>query len=351
MLKRTTAKLKTAFGAAFAVVGSVVGAGFITGREILTFFYGQSPFFIFILLFSLFSAAFYFILTANGENELAFLNGGDKVVCFLNLISVASMLGATEGLARDLGLGSDFPVWSVLMFAVSLFVCRRGVNGLARFNTVLVPTMLGAVFVFSVLAVARGNVGSVAFFRPFGLKIGTVISYVFMNVLLTQPLIDGIRAGEKIGRKSALLIAIFSSFLLAFTACVFLAVLPDESVFGDFPVLYISGSGVLARAVISVTVLFGIVTTLVGSLYPVVQTARKYGGKLFVVGVCSIAFAVSRLGFYSIVENVYPAVGVAATVYYAVFFCLKVVSRIKLKRAGNLKKVGRAHRSVRRAGV
>lgn len=349
-MRGSKADVKGVLGAAFSIVGSVVGAGFITGREILSFFFGQTPMSVFALLFVLFAAVFYSVFSAKNRDELRLLEYGDRAVCFLNLLSVASMLSATEGLASDLGIGCAFPVWSLLILGLAFLVCLRGMRGLAIFNAVLVPVMLAVVFFFSFAEIIKGGVN-------FGIssngivlpkcKPSSAIIYVGMNVFLTQPLLSGMRNNKLNGdRNFARAVALLSALLLSVTAALFLAVLPRESLLSDIPVLYISGGGTAARVAIAVTVLSGIVTTLVGSLYPLLNAeivksgdyanGKKYGfankkrgrrASLCKVGVCLLAFLVSRLGFYTIVEKIYPIIGVLAVFYYVVVFVLLPVFR------------------------
>lgn len=334
MKKNLFGGVKKELGVAFALIGSVIGAGFITGREILSFFYGQSPPFVFLCIFALFFGTFMLVLTVRNEVSLTLLASGDKVVCFFNLLSVASMLGATESLAADLGIGCDFPIWSIAVLLLSVFVCAKGMKGLAAFNCVLVPIMLFVVF-FIVAANFNAAVagGSVAF------DCFSVMKYVAMNVLLTQPLLTDVRAdGEKTGEpvkdppekekgrktrvRSAIVISAVTALVLSATAAAFLSVLPDESVLSDIPVLYVAGKGKAAVFIVGFTVALGIITTLVGSLYPVATLVKGRFSLVWTAGVCLLSLALSRLGFFVIVDKIYPALGVLAIAYYLLTFAV-----------------------------
>ena len=73
--------VKRAFGSAFSIIGSVIGAGFITGREILSFFYGQSPIWVFILLLAFFFLLMFSVMTVKGEMSLYAVERADNVIC------------------------------------------------------------------------------------------------------------------------------------------------------------------------------------------------------------------------------------------------------------------------------
>lgn len=353
--------VKRAFGSSFSIIGSVIGAGFITGREILTFFYGQSPIWIFVLLLAFFFLLMLSVMTVKSEMSLYAVERADNVICLFNILMIASMLGATESLARDMGVGCAFPVWSVVMLAASIVVCIGGMSRLDKFNAVLVSVMLGIVFVIVALklpSVGRGNSAAGAHVNFFA-----VAKYVGMNILLTQPLLGDIRRESnsigqvKASAKSSVLTAFTAAFLLSLTAAAFLAVLPKESAFAELPILHIVGANKAFYYSVSLTVALGIITTLVGSMYPLLnysffakstgETAAKTGqkenrddakkqrrGKIIrAVCVCVLALGISRLGFYVIVDRIYPLLGILSIAYYLFTFAvLPIFQRVARRR-------------------
>jgi len=339
MNKTAIDNLKKSIGAAFAVIGSVIGAGFITGSEILAFFHGQTPLIVFLCLFAAFTLLFCLILKSGNQVSVYLLDKGDKVIILFNFISVASMLGATESLASDLGAGCAFPVWSVALLIITVAVCRKGMRGLSLFNVILVPVMLAAVFLIVLLGgvVVDGTQPDSLRIEPF-----SVLEYVGMNVLLTGPLLSSIRREnsangisqngkssaekkkEKTNGKSFLpfVVSVVASAVLSATAAAFLYALPEESAFSEIPILYVAGGGKVALAAISFVVALGIITTLVGSLYPILELVKGRFSLLWAIGVCLVSLALSRIGFKVIVAKIYPAIGVLAIAYYALTFFL-----------------------------
>lgn len=353
--------LRRAFGSSFSIIGSVIGAGFITGREILTFFYGQSPIWVFVLLLAFFFLLMLSVMTVKNEMSLYAVERADNVICLFNILMIASMLGATESLARDMGVGCAFPVWSVVMLAVSIVVCIGGMSRLDKFNAVLVSVMLGIVFVIVALklpSVGRGNSAAGAHVNFFA-----VAKYVGMNILLTQPLLGDIRRESnsigqvKASAKSSVLTAFTAAFLLSLTVAAFLAVLPKESAFAELPILHIVGANKAFYYSVSFTVVLGIITTLVGSMYPLLnysffaksagETAtkaerkenrgdakkRRRGKIIRAVCVCVLALCISRLGFYVIVDRIYPLLGILSIAYYLFTFAvLPIFQRVARRR-------------------
>lgn len=354
--------VKRAFGSAFSIIGSVIGAGFITGREILTFFYGQSPIWVFILLLAFFFLLMFSVMTVKGEMSLYAVERADNVICLFNILMIASMLGATESLARDMGVGCAFPAWSVVMLLVSIVVCAGGMSRLDKFNAVLVSVMLGIVFVIVALKLPSVSLE----FSAAGMHVNffAVAKYVGMNILLTQPLLGNIRReNNAFGQvettvKTSVLTAFAAAFLLSLTAAAFLAVLPKESAFAELPILHIVGANKVFYYSVSLTVGLGIITTLVGSMYPLLNYSffaksageisatkaerkenrgdakkRRRGKIIRAVCICMLSLGVSRLGFYVIVDKIYPLLGVLSLAYYLFTFAvLPIFQRVTRRR-------------------
>lgn len=343
--------LRRSFGSSFSIIGSVIGAGFITGREILTFFYGQSPIWVFVLLLAFFFLLMLSVMTVKNEMSLYAVERADNVICLFNILMIASMLGATESLARDMGVGCAFPVWSVVMLAVSIVVCIGGMSRLDKFNTVLVSVMLGIVFV--IVAIKLPSVSSDSSAAGARVNFFAVAKYVGMNILLTQPLLGDIRReNNAIGQvkttvKTSVLTAFAAAFLLSLTAAAFLAVLPKESAFAELPILYIVGANKAFYYSVSLTVALGIITTLVGSMYPLLNYSffaksageisatkaerkenrgdakKQRRGKIIrAVCICVLSLGISRLGFYVIVDRIYPLLGILSIAYYLFTFAV-----------------------------
>lgn len=354
--------VKRAFGSAFSIIGSVIGAGFITGREILTFFYGQSPILVFILLLAFFSLLMLSVMTVKNEMSLYAVERADNVICLFNILMIASMLGATESLARDMGVGCAFPAWSVVMLLVSIVVCAGGMSRLDKFNAVLVSVMLGIVFLIVALKLSSVSLE----FSAAGTHVNffAVAKYVGMNILLAQPLLGNIRReNNAFGQvettvKTFVLTAFAAAFLLSLTAAAFLAVLPKESAFAELPILHIVGANKAFYYSVSLTVALGIITTLVGSMYPLLNYSffaksagemsatkaerkenrgdakkRRRGKIIRAVCVCVLALGISRLGFYVIVDRIYPLLGILSIAYYLFTFAvLPIFQRVARRR-------------------
>lgn len=314
--------------AAFAIIGAVIGAGFITGREIMKFFFGNNQPVLFCILLVAFTVFVYVTLANKNPVIESVMQKSNFIINILCVLTVASMLGATDSLARDLKMSGELPVFSVLMLIFSVFICIGGIEKLTKFNLILVPVMLIVLFAIIGCGLIFSDNKDIGFSRSFDFL--SPLLYSCMNVMLTQPLLISIKKEEK--TFSPLLTSLITAFALALSAALYLTVLPKECLMSDIPILYLVSNTKWAYYLVASMIAAGIVTTLVGSLYPLLHIIEGKLHVLWVIMVCLLSFLVSRLGFYVIVDKIYPLLSLIAVIYYIVIFCvLPLVFRIKAR--------------------
>lgn len=348
-------KIAASVRAALSIIGAAVGAGFITGREILSFFGGYSPAFAFVTAFLAFFVWFYFLLCGAVSGKLAAI--GNVAVYLLSALIIASMLGATDSLFNfAFGLPKSLPVGSVSLLVLCTALCFTGLNGVERANVILVPFMLlsvifcvifcfvsesggvdisGGVGGFALSESAGGasgiqgvggtqGAGGVlyAIFSPVknggaGLGLFGCISYCCLNALLSQPFFIKIKS-ERADVCPALTAAI-SAGGLSVMIFIYLLALGNKNVQNaDIPVFLLCENCVALKYLLAFAVFCAIFTTQLSTEYPLVKLAEgKKASGLYIVGLATFAFALSRLGFFVMIDVIYPIMAIFATVYYA----------------------------------
>lgn len=303
------------FKTVFLIVGTSIGAGFLSGAELVRFFRTGSYF-----LPVLCSAAEYFALSAlllalgrrhggyRGATDALFGRAAPAVRGALLLcafVPCAGMLAGLDALA---------PHFSPLLSCAGLlFVClalSRGMKGIAALNAALVPVLLAFVFFFT-----RGEKN---FFLPTvpnglgGFAGGAV--YAGMNVFFAAPVF--LEAGKDVCHVAAS--SLGAALVIALSAlCILGIVFREDALDAELPFLYaLHGE----RKLFSLAVALAILTSLASSLYPLLSACdrfprgKKYAAKGFVL---SAAFALSRFGLGGIVRIFYPIVGVLGLIFSA----------------------------------
>ena len=319
---------KTLAGAAkagFALTGSVIGAGFISGAELVRFFPSQG-FLPYIAAAALLFFGCFFLLFECGRRHGGFAGTVQAVfgrraalvraaVLAGSFVTCGSMLA---GLAALAGEGFGLGAWRYLVsFAGVLLVfalAHAGMRGLFAVNLVLVPAILLFLAFYAAAPGAEAYVRQPAQADAFGGMV-RVLLYVSMNVFLAAPVAcdAGAACG---GRGTGGAGCALAAGLVGFGAAVVLANIAaaGDALYAEMPFLRAVGAGVVFAAVSAC----GIFTTLIASYYPL---HNLFGGKkrapLRRALLCACIFLFSLFGLTHIVRFVYPLIGGAGLAFLA----------------------------------
>ena len=357
MMKKYFAAFRANAGLAFSLFGAVVGAGFMTGAELVRFFPLRAAFAHAAVAAGLFAACFLLLFDAGrkcGGFEGALRCCGRAapvfraLLHFASFITCAAMLAGLDGAVRTgFGLRYALPVAALCALPAMFFVARRGMRGVAALSAALVPVMA------AVFAARAGDIP--AGFTPSSpqsafTSLTGVCLYAAMNCFLAAPLAcDAGREGA--GRGGCIAAAALIGFCIAAALG---AVARAGTAGEEMPFLAAGGGGLAAVACIC-----AVLTTLFSSFYPLARAAEQYsaekGGKerhkkrkeehtagaergtkdsralpvreraaAVQAGLCAGAFLLSLCGFSGLVRAVYPLIGMAG----AAFFILLAARRL-----------------------
>lgn len=312
--------------AVLVTIGSVIGAGFISGSELICFF-GNSYFLPAVYTASILFFGSILLLITLGQRYKGFDNMNkvflrglktpiNIILLFSSLIIVASMLAGIDSLIKSSILPTfDLPIFSILTLVLTFFVSSKGVNGVTIINLVLVPLILSFILFF--LLQNKSFEYNFSQNGDYFKSAVSCFSYVGMNIFLASPVICDL--GAKI-KKGKTLTALITSIILAVSITLILASIYFEganAINSDMPLLYIlSGGGKVWLIIFIIISYFGILTTLLSSYYPLHNfcMSHKYSMLLRIL-VCLTAFGISRLGLKPIVNYLYPFLGIVGAIF------------------------------------
>lgn len=356
-MKKYFAAFRANAGLAFSLFGAVVGAGFMTGAELVRFFPLCAAFAHAAVAAGLFAACFLLLFDAGrkcGGFEGALRCCGcaapvfRALLHFASFITCAAMLAGLDGAVRTgFGLRYALPVAALCALPAMFFVARRGVRGVAALSAVLVPVM-AAMFAARAGDIPAGFTSSSP--QSAFTSLTGVCLYAAMNCFLAAPLAcDAGREGA--GRGGCIAAAALVGFCIAAALG---AVARAGTAGEEMPFLAAGGGGLAAVACIC-----AVLTTLFSSFYPLARAAEQYSAEkegkgrhkkrkeehaagaergtkesralpvreraaAVQAGLCAGAFLLSLCGFSGIVRAVYPLIGMAG----AAFFILLAARRL-----------------------
>ena len=293
--------------AAFSAVGTISGAGFLSGRELLEFIGG---FFLFplLLLFIAFFAVFFSFFSlgvryGGFHNALhALFSPRTEKIARAAIAFSAFIVGFVTLSSFHVAYPSARPYLAVLVCVLAVCCTARGTSAVHVLGKIVVPVLVLSLF----CSALKGGV----FSPPQSLdalcsahRVFPCLAYVSMNAFFSSPVLieTGARLKSKRGVFFSALAAAFFLFCLA--ALVLSAIGFDKSSYASpFPLEYVLG--VKAFSFFS---LIGICTTFFSCFCSV---CTSVGGGIKGKSLCGLFFFLcSLLPFVAAVKYAYPLVG------------------------------------------
>lgn len=319
-------------------IGTVVGAGFASGQEVLQFF----TFFGLNSILALFMAGILFIffggivldlghrLRASSYPEIVRYAGGPYLGTVVDGIITFFLFGALTTMAAGAGaifseqFGLPKVAGSFFMVATSLVTVLSGFHGVVLAISFVVPVLLLCVMGLCAAALITlppdltavnlwtATVKPAVPFWP--LSALTYVSYnLILSLCILAPL--GARAANPGVLKKGALLGGLGLLVGALAINLSILTAPSGASRFEVPMIYIAGRfSPLIQAGYGIVLLAEIYTTAVANLYGF--TARVYAPdtprfKQAAVAVTAVAFLASMLGFSILVRYLYAVVGIA----------------------------------------
>lgn len=323
-------------------LGTIIGAGFASGKEILTFFTGNAV----TLVFAVIIAGIFFYLTG-----LLFFNLGKRIkannifkvteillkkysfvfnmfLVFCYLIILSAMLAGVDVLAKEsLGYKGIIPIFSIILLILALLSVKKGITSLLKINSLLVPIIIIFIIVVCFFSLNQTNSTvsdniankEITFFS----SIINSVLYVAMNMLLSSAIL--ITAGNNMDKTQIKISAFLAALIITVLLTVILLAcrLNYSQIQGmEMPIIVFALRISPLFSIISIIILsFAIFTTLISSMYPLkdfLQFYIKKENKLYIT-LALTAFILSRIGFSYIITYIYPLMGIIGIMFIA--FC------------------------------
>lgn len=318
-------------------IGTIVGAGFATGQEVLQFFarFGIDGIYGLILTTLLFIVFGYIImvlgkeLNVDSHLEIIRYSGGKIIGTLIDIIIIFFLFGALTAMIA--GSGALFEqqfqlssfIGNIVMAIITALTVLTGISGVINSISFIVPFLLVSVTGISVYTIMTNppNIEvTTAIVEESGLISNwalAAILYISYNTVLSIAVLGplGVKARDK---KSILFGSILGGLGLGLgSIMIFLALFGNISEIAtlEVPMIYIAGKiSPFMQIIYAIVLIAEVYTTAVGSLFGFVarivdmkEKPRK--GRWTVLLVTVAAFLASQFGFTNLVKYLYPIVG------------------------------------------
>lgn len=318
-----------------AYIGTVVGAGFASGQEILQFFavFGAYGFIGLLIVTFLFILYGYIIMgigyQLNSKSHLSIIKHStgkylgsivDFIITFFLFGGLTSMIAGSGAMFKQ-QFGISAVLGNAAMAVITTITVLTGFNGIINSISFVVPFLIVSavgVSVTSLFIAAPGGGGANAYVPSSGLIgnwLWAAVLYTSYNIILSIAVL-GPLGSQSEGYKAIKNGAIIGGLGLGFGAIsIYFAIRTHiSSVVGlEIPMIYIAGSiSPLIEGVYSAVLLAEVYTTAVSSLYGFAARIVDMGSpkaRPVIIGTVAASFIASQFGFSNIVKYLYPIVG------------------------------------------
>jgi uncharacterized membrane protein YkvI len=346
--------VKPNWGAAFQIaavyVGTVVGAGFATGREIVEFF-SRFGFFGFIsilmsgyLLIFLGTKLMRTAAMINAKsyqefNEYLFgkyLGTAINVLMLFMLLGVCAVMLSGAGAIFEEQLGINKIIGISITIALSIFVMIVGIKGLFAVNIIVVPLMISFSFMLMILSIKSPNFLEQFLFIPYiedGWK--TVIApftYTAFNLGLSQAVLvpvateikddQTLKWGGILGGAALTLILISSHSTLV--------MLPNLEAY-QIPMAVIMKSLASGFYWIFILIIYGeIFTSVIGNIFGLERQLKNYiklPSLVIVSFIFIITYFISLINYSTLLAYLYPLFGYITLIFFILLWMKPLPNR------------------------
>lgn len=329
------------FQIASAYIGTVVGAGFASGQEVLQFFDAFGLAGLWGILVA--SALFFFIgysilmlgrkLQAQSHVQIVRFTNGVVLGSFIDIVITIFLFGGLSAMIA--GAGAIFkeqfsvaPIWGTIVMAlVTLLTVVTGTRGVINAISYVVPFLLVSVLFISIFSLVKNPVTAEEIDAASNLPGATpnwllsAVNYASYNIVISIGVLTPMGAYTQ-DKKKLLVGALLGAAGLALGLVgIYFCVLTNISAASvkELPMIEAAGriSGVL-RMAFAVVLFAEVYTTAVGNLYSLSQRITlRIPKKLFITLAACLALLAGQLGFSNMVKYLYPAVGYGGMAFFA----------------------------------
>ena len=317
-------------------VGSIFGAGFVSGQELLQFYasYGLYCIFGLILMFLLYVALSYMTMTLSFDKQLktyeeaiAGKNEKAKAVCnaIINIIIFFILIVMFAGFGSLLNnfFGINTIIGSVILAVLVMVICLLGAQKIVNVFKFIVPTMIVLALCTAGLGIIYGNsapnfevVEWVKQPTPFWFASALLaVSYIF---IVQIPILSPLGKNAK-NKKEIIIGSILGPLAISLVAtliCFALLKNLDIIVGVDMPMMIISKNISGALGIVTLVVLaVGIFSSSLAMMFALINriSQSKFNNevtqKITIIVICLSALILSLVGFSNLIAIVYPIVG------------------------------------------
>jgi uncharacterized membrane protein YkvI len=332
---------------ALTYAGTIIGAGFASGQELLIFFASYGP--LGLLGITLAGLLFMYLgktildiafrIKAVGYHQIFVAVCGPRIGPIYSLIAASFLLTSLAIMLAGAGaIGSEYfdlpPHQGVLLLALALFVTTLlGSSALIAVNCVLTPLLIALTLFVGLLSLLYHGIhptlltlAPTVAIQPVPTWVLSSLLYVAYNTILASTILAplGAKTPSPVIRKTGGILGGIILSIVAFFIILVMMLHYPEAFTSEVPMLYIASSQHPYSYIAYVFILLGAMyTTGLASLYGCsvfLASALSISSPVSTISLLLICLVGSQFGFASLIATLFPIFGLAT-----LWFVIKLV--------------------------
>lgn len=323
---------------AFTYIGTIVGAGFATGQEILRFFTRYGHFALFTIMLS--AALFIWLGTkmlviarrveAESYEDFNRHLFGEKIGSSISLFTMLILIGVNSIMLAGAGaifqehLGMPYQAGLLITIVGSYFLLKKGIAGVLHLNSMVVPLMLTLSFIIIFNTLGLPGSGHFLFIdsdaSPFGAWLSPLL-YTAFNLGMAQAVLVPLARhtdDERALVRGGILGGIGIGFMLLAAHFAMSSQMPDILSY-EIPMGSVAFRlGVIVQTIYLLLIFLEIFSTFVADIFGVGEQLRQrlpVAPALVLPLLMLVCYLLSQFGFSSLLSILYPIFGALSMVW------------------------------------
>lgn len=322
--------IKNILKVCFVIIGTIIGAGFASGKEIYTFFciYGINGLLGILISNMVIGLVIYLTFRTVLNNNIKtysdftrYLVGKKHLLNYtinniMNIFLLISFVVMVSGFGAYFNQEFNVPVvfGSILIAVLTFFTFFRNIDGIVKINSLLIPIL---VFLIILLGFKENlftlNLTTLPTDSGFSWFLKSIL-YASYNSILLIPIIINLQnlVSNKKQIKYIISITLLIMIILSLVIYIILNLNILEIKNIEIPIVYIANKfGTIYKYLYGLVILIAIFTTAVSQGYSFLNNISKNKKQYFVYSIliCVFSITFSNVGFGKLLDVLYPLLG------------------------------------------
>lgn len=322
--------IKNIFKICFVIIGTIIGAGFASGKEIYTFFCAYGFYGLFGILISniiiglVIFLTFKIVIDNNIKTYSDFiycLVGSNRVLNYtinniMNIFLLISFIVMVSGFGAYFNQEFNIPafVGAIIISFLAFITFFKDINGIVKINSFLIPILIFLVILLGFkekFYLFNVNILPATTSSAWILK---SILYASYNSIVLIPIIINLKnlISNKKQIKYIIFITLLFMVILSLVIFIVLNFNLQDIKYIDIPIVFIASKfGPVYKYLYGLVILIAIFTTAISEGYSFLENVSKTKKQYFVYSIliCFIAIIFSNIGFGKLLDLLYPLLG------------------------------------------